>query len=120
MDFKVLTAIILFASTSGVMASKCSVAANSAKSMPGSYVGASVESQTVIDAAEFAVEKINNGKLVTIVSAHTQVVAGTNYELVLQLKNRTGKIRTYEVVVFVPLRINGTEMQLKSVVELQS
>lgn len=98
----------------------CSVAvsADTGRPMPGSYRGASVEDFKVIDAANFAVDKMCKGKLVNIVSAHQQVVAGMNYDLVLQLKTPKGKIRTVEVTVFVPLPATGKPMVLKSVEEL--
>jgi hypothetical protein len=86
--------------------------------MPGSYSGVSITDDRVIDAANFAVEKINNGKLVQIISAHQQVVAGMNYDLILQIKTKGGKLRTYEVRVFMPLPVTEKPMQLKSVVEL--
>jgi hypothetical protein len=93
--------------------------ADTGKSMPGSFQGASVKDYDVEDAACFATEKINQGKLVTIVSAHKQVVAGMNYDLVLQIKPRRGKVHTFEVRVFKPLPVTGEGMKLISVERLE-
>ncbi|KAB2078509.1 hypothetical protein ERO13_A06G154100v2 [Gossypium hirsutum] len=64
----------------------------------------------VIKIAEFAVEEYNkqsNGslKLVKVVKGETQVVAGTNYRLILQAKEGTFD-NTYKAVVWEKLWLN--------------
>jgi len=83
---------------------------------PSPMVGAFVEIKTdrkdVQAAAEFAVKQINNGKLVKILSAKSQVVAGVNYLLILEIKTKLDKKLKYNVKVFVPLPVTKQPMQL--------
>lgn len=102
----------------GILFGSSILTGTSNAAMPGSYVGADLTDQRVVDAANFAVEKIKDGSLDTIVSAEQQVVAGMNYDLVLQLNAPGGTKKIYEVVVFVPL--SDEPMQLKSVTKLEN
>ncbi len=61
-------------------------------------------------AANFAADKLGEGKLQKILSAKSQVVAGTNYDLHLELAS--GK--RYQVVVFEPLPCYGNQKELTS------
>lgn len=82
--------------------------------MAGAYSKVSSDRKDVKDAADFAVKQLNKGKLVKIVSAKSQIVAGTNYALVLELANASGKHEKYGVVVFAPLPLSKAPMQLTS------
>ncbi|KAK9850108.1 hypothetical protein WJX84_003830 [Apatococcus fuscideae] len=54
-------------------------------------------------AADFAADKLGDGKLAKILSAKTQVVAGTNYDMQIELTS--GK--KFQVVVYEPLGVTG-------------
>lgn len=82
--------------------------------MPGSYSEASVSDSAVQVAANFAVQQINQGTLVKVISAQSQVVAGLNYKMQLQIVDSQGKQTMYSVVVFVPLPYTQAPMQLTS------
>lgn len=73
------------------------------KPMPGSYTKTSINNESVIAAAEFAVsEESKKGKALTLVSvdtAETQVVAGMNYRVRLTVKD-VGNSRKAEAVVY--------------------
>ena len=74
--------------------------------LPGGYSSVSTFSQDVTDAAEFAVDeqsKVNSGlTLKSIESAKSQVVAGTNVELMLSVIDG-GKTKTARAVVYTDL-----------------
>lgn len=75
---------------------------------PGGYTAAPADSKDVVKAARFAVEaqakSLTNGPalgLGRVVSAETQVVAGTNYRLVLGIKQgKERQERRAEAVVW--------------------
>lgn len=69
----------------------------------------------VQEIAAFAVEEISKKEnekldLVKVVSVSSQVVAGKNYKLVLDLATPAQKLQAYEVTVYEPL--GGQDMQL--------
>ncbi|EIE19160.1 Cystatin/monellin [Coccomyxa subellipsoidea C-169] len=71
----------------------------------------------VQEAAKFAVDKLGEQRnekldLIKVVSAHTQVVAGTNYKLLLDIANSDNKMECVEATVYAPL--GNQEKQLTS------
>ena len=75
------------------------------RQISGGFSKIRVDDADVKKMAEFAVASLNQKenskmKLVKITEATTQVVAGTNYKLKLQLLQLDGDVRTCEVVVF--------------------
>ncbi|CAL8464567.1 g4102 [Coccomyxa elongata] len=69
------------------------------------------------EAANFAVEKLSEQRnekldLIKVLSAHTQVVAGTNYKLLLDIANSSNKLEHIEATVYEPL--GNQEKQLTS------
>jgi len=82
--------------------------------MTGAYHQAKVSDLSVIEAANFAVLAIDKGSLVKIISAMTQIVAGINYKLQLEILDKDGKHHNYNAVVFAPLPVTGLPMQLTS------
>ncbi|KAK9904803.1 hypothetical protein WJX75_002797 [Coccomyxa subellipsoidea] len=71
----------------------------------------------VQEAAKFAVEKLGEQRnekldLIKVLSAHTQVVAGTNYKLLLDIANSSNKMEKIEATVYEPL--GNQEKQLTS------
>lgn len=103
--WKNLLLVTLLASSSVCMAAAKPAAV-------GGYTTAQTDSQEVKNAADFAATQINKGKLVKIISAKSQVVAGMNYVLVLELENADGKHVQYGARVFVPLPASNQPMQL--------
>lgn len=83
--------------------------------LPGGYSPADIKSQEVQDAAKFAIAQMQQGTLVKIVSAQSQVVAGMNYALQLVVAANDGTNHLYNVIVFVPLPNSGGTMQLTNV-----
>jgi Aspartic acid proteinase inhibitor len=75
--------------------------------IPGGYSAASTFSKEVTEAAEFAVaeqSKANAGLILkSIESAKSQVVAGTNVELMLSVTDG-GKTKTARAVVYTDLK----------------
>ncbi|CAK0787550.1 hypothetical protein CVIRNUC_010771 [Coccomyxa viridis] len=68
-------------------------------------------------AAKFAVQKVGEERkekldLMKVISVHTQVVAGTNYKLLLDIANSQNKMERLEADVYEPL--GGQEMKLTS------
>jgi hypothetical protein len=82
--------------------------------MAGGYKEIKVTDPGAKAAADFAVKTINKGSLVKIVSAKSQVVAGTNYELVLEIVGEDATHHIFEAVVFVPLPAANMPMKLSS------
>lgn len=74
------------------------------RTMAGAYSPIGTADPGVIAAANFAVEQLNAGTLANIVSAESQVVAGINYSLLLQITAADGTMHDYKVVVFAPLQ----------------
>ena len=71
----------------------------------GGFEELSVDDEDVKMIAEFAVASMNESensklKLVKITSAASQVVAGRNYKLRIDLLHSDGDVRTCEVVIF--------------------
>ena len=85
--------------------------------MPGGYVSQSTADPKVQDVVNFAVATINKGSLIRIISIESQVVAGINYKLKLQILDVVGITHVYNVIVFVPLPSSGQSMRVMSVVE---
>lgn len=83
--------------------------------LPGGYSPADIKSQEVQDAAKFAIAQMQQGSLVKIVSAQSQVVAGMNYALQMVIAANDGTNHLYNVIVFVPLPNSGGTMQLTNV-----
>lgn len=90
------------------------ITADPSSPMPGGYIEAGVTDPAVQTAADFAVQEINKGTLVKIISAQSQVVAGLNYKIKLQIVDPQGQQAIYDVVVFVPLPVTQAPMQLTS------
>jgi len=86
--------------------------------LPGGYSQADISEQAVIDAANFAANQIDEGSLVAIKSAQTQVVAGVNYKIVFEIAADDDEHYIYEAVVFLPLPNTGLPMQLTSYKDL--
>jgi hypothetical protein len=80
--------------------------------MPGGWNNIAVTDPGVAKAADFAVQQLKQGKLLKVVSAQSQVVAGVNYSLVLEISPSDGAKNKYSVTVFVPLPVTGKGMQL--------
>lgn len=90
----------------GVYASVNHVAA---QMIVGGYADTSASSKEVKRAAKFAVDQRTSRtggkvKLVKIVKAEQQVVAGMNYRLVLRVADKRGRHRTATVVVYQNLK----------------
>ena len=81
----------------------------------GGYTSVSVNNADVKQAANFATNQVSKGKakLKQITAAQTQVVAGMNYRLAIQLSNG----QRYKVVVYKPLG-TGAKMALSSASKL--
>ena len=62
----------------------------------GAYAPADVASDAVVSAAKFAASQLGTATLTKVLSAQSQVVAGTNYRLKIQLSD--GKV--YELTVY--------------------
>lgn len=88
--------------------------------LPGGYANADVTNAQVQEAANFAIQQLNAGTLVKIISAQSQVVAGVNYKMQLLIAATNGQQVTYEVIVFVPLPVTNDPMQLTSAELLQN
>lgn len=86
--------------------------------LAGGYHSRNVRDPSVVDAANFAVQQINQGDLVQILAAQSQVVAGVNYMLVLEIVGADGLNHTFNAVVFVPLPVNNQPKQLISYQDL--
>ncbi len=82
--------------------------------MTGAYSPIDVNDATVQKAAAFAAANMQKGILVKVESAQVQVVAGTNYKLLLVMNQNNANYQ-YTVVVFVPLPVNNQPMQLTNV-----
>lgn len=87
---------------------------SSPPSVPGGYSDAKINDPEVQKAAAFAVQQMNNGPLVKILSAQTQVVAGKNINLQLVIL-QNGVNYQYNVTVFIPLPSANQPMQLTNV-----
>lgn len=74
------------------------------RTMAGAYNPIGTSDPGVVAAANFAVEQLKAGTLTNIVSAESQVVAGVNYSLVMQITAADGTVHDYKVVVFAPLQ----------------
>ena len=77
--------------------------------MTGGYSDTSVSSKDVKRAAKFAVKERrlrtgNTVKLVEVIKAEQQVVAGMNYRLVLRVADKRGRRSTATVVVYEALK----------------
>jgi PBP1b-binding outer membrane lipoprotein LpoB len=75
------------------------------RQIPGGFSKIRVDDADVKKMAEFAVASLNQRensklKLVKITEAASQVVAGSNYKLKLELLQLDGKKRTCEAVIF--------------------
>jgi hypothetical protein len=80
--------------------------------VPGGYSKANLLDAEVIEAAEFAANQIDKGKLEKIIEAQTQVVAGVNYKMKILLANGV----MYEIIVYKDLNDN---LKLTSVAPLK-
>lgn len=88
--------------------------------LPGGYSNISTTDPQVQNAANFATTVINNGQLKRIVTAESQVVAGINYKLTLEIVDPTGIPHNYRVTVFVPLPSSDQSMQVTDFSEIMS
>ena len=81
----------------------------------GGYTSVSVNNADIQQVATFAANQVAKGKatLKKVTSAQTQVVAGLNYRLVIQLSNG----QRYKVVVYKPLGA-GAKLVLRSATKL--
>lgn len=86
--------------------------------LPGGYSNISVMDSQVQNAANFATMVINNGQLKHVITAESQVVAGINYKLTLEIVDPTGILHNYRVIVFVPLPSSNQSMQVTSYEEI--
>jgi hypothetical protein len=66
----------------------------------------------VQQAADFAVDQINKGDLVSILSSESQVVAGTNYKFTFLIAMADGSQHEFTAIVFTPLPNSGDAMEL--------
>jgi hypothetical protein len=89
-----------------ILATAWPVAGQAQQSKPGGYATTSVKNKEVVAAAAFAVKAQEEAtghtarlKLVKVLGAESQVVAGTNYRLKLKVK-LNGKGRTAEAIVW--------------------
>lgn len=78
----------------------------------GAYKKANSLDDNMQRAAAFAAEQINQGDLVEIKSAESQVVAGTNYRFKLIIAVADGTQHIFNAIVFNPLPNTGESMQL--------
>ncbi len=108
---------LMFGLVVGLTVSGCS-GSNTGKSedkkaaVPGGYSKANLLDAEVIEAAEFAANQIDKGKLEKIIEAQTQVVAGVNYKMKILLANGV----MYEIIVYKDLKDN---LKLTSVAPLK-
>jgi len=85
------------------------VFSDAAKVVPGGYKRVDINGKDIVAASKFAEMELakktetKGAKLVDVASAYSQVVAGTNYKLVLDLMVAK-KLVYYEVVVFKSLK----------------
>ncbi len=86
--------------------------------MSGGYSSISVTDPQVKNVANFATRIIDNGSLKRIVSAESQVVAGINYKLMLEIIDLNGFQHNYNVTVFVPLPSSNESMQVTNASEV--
>jgi hypothetical protein len=89
-----------------LFAAGCPIASVAQQSKPGGYAQASVTDKEVVAAAAFAIAAQGKAsgeaatlELVKILAAESQVVAGMNYRLKLEVKSH-GKNRRAEVIVW--------------------
>jgi Ran-binding protein 1 len=80
--------------------------------LPGGFAAAKLDSPEVAAAAAFAVAEINQGKLIRIVQAAQQVVAGMNFSLDLHIAHNDGKTHWHTARVFKPLPHTGAPLKL--------
>lgn len=90
------------------------VVPDQSQATPGGYNDISVKDPGVQAAAKYAVNQIQQGRLVNVAAAQVQVVAGKNYQLQLVLAQRGGNYQ-YSVTVFVPLPSSNQPMQVTNV-----
>lgn len=102
------TTILVLAASSGLAFEEQQIDPN----IVGAYKKIAVDEPIVVDAAKFAVKLIDQGKLVRILSAKSQVVAGMNYSIVFESVTSDGKHHQYSAVVYVPLPHTELPMQL--------
>lgn len=105
MKKQILTYSFAVALVLGAYASATRVSAQ----MAGAYADTSTSSKEVRRAAKFAVDQrtLKTGskvKLVAIVKAEHQVVAGMNYRMVLRVADKRGRHRTATAVVYQDLK----------------
>ncbi len=98
--------------------SALAIALPAGQRIAGAYVEADITDPAVIQAANFVVVQINKGSLINIISAKSQVVAGMNYDLQLEIACKDNTHHTFRAVVFVPLPVSGLSMQLGKVQDL--
>ena len=86
-----------------------------AKVICGGFTKADIDDK-VQEAAEFAAKKLDKGELVKVAEAATQVVAGTNFRLMLHIKHKDGDqaLNAHLVQVYKPLPHTEEPMELKS------
>ncbi len=91
-----------------------STPASQSGAVAGGYSTTDKNTDQVKAAAAFATQQLNKGTLVRVADAQSQVVAGINYRLKLEIAHPDGSHHYYTVVVFVPLPNTGDPMQLTS------
>lgn len=101
-----------------VLLGTCAIGVADQPQLLGGYSPISMTDPEVMSAADFAVSQINQGPLVRIMSAESQVVAGINYKLVLEIVGNDNLPHAFSVVVFVPLSTSQDSTQLTNVQDL--
>lgn len=100
-----LLALVLLSNSAPILA------AAEAPQLMGGYSTIDINDPAVQTAAEFAAQQLKV-TLTKVIAAKSQVVAGMNYDLTLELKDSDGTDHVYNVIVFVPLPVAQKPMQL--------
>lgn len=86
-----------------------------ADALPGGYNAVDLKDKQLQEVVNFAVQQMQHGTLVKIVSAKRQVVAGLNYSVQLEMLSANGVHNLYNVIIYVPLPQTNQSMQLTNV-----
>jgi len=86
-----------------------------ADALRGGYNAVDLKDKQLQEVVNFAVQQMQQGTLVKIVSAKRQIVAGLNYSVQLEMLGANGVHNLYNVIIYVPLPQTNQSMQLTNV-----
>ena len=86
-----------------------------ADALPGGYNAVDLKDKQLQEVVNFAVQQMQQGTGVKIVSAKRQIVAGLNYSVQLEMLGANGVHNLYNVIIYVPLPQTNQSMQLTNV-----